>query len=697
MAKLNLWFTLSAYLLSVFLLSTTSARTDPFEVGALQELYKALNYPAHLKGWKRRGGDPCEELWTGISCSGSSVIYIQLRGLRLGGNLGGQLSNLLNLKELDVSNNKIQGEIPSSLPPNATHLNLACNSFSQYIPFSLTSVKLLRYLNLSHNSLNGPIGNVFTDLQSLRQMDLSYNNFTGNLPSSFGELKNMTKLFLQNNKFTGSVIFLANLPLSDLNIQNNNFSGVIPETFQFIANLWIGGNMFHKGANYPPWNFPWDNLPTDQNINSPPTTKPAAIESYPSIREGKHKNKRLGPGGTACIVGGATLLAVCAALLIAVRINRSHFFKLQSLKRDDSSLHSLPMSTNGDCSSDVPGVNSQSLACSSPPTISSWHILSVRHNRAERVGRRSFSASSRYLSIAKQYTLAEIQSATNSFSEGNILREGSLGSVYKAEFPGGQILVVKSINMVALSLHEEEQFLDVIWKVARLRHPNIMTLLGYCVDHRQHLLVYEYVRHLSLDDALHSNTYKPLSWSLRVRIALGIARALDYLHTSCFPPCPHCNLNASNILLDDDFMPRLCDCGLATLRPFTNNTVNIKASEMATPCSGYIAPGHGQPRVDGKKSDSYAFGILLLELLTGRKPFDMSSEEQCLVKWASSHLHDSKSLEEMVDPTIKRAFSARVLSRFADIISLCIQMHHLPPVPAQVSMAFWRSIIGRES
>ncbi|KAK6289652.1 hypothetical protein POUND7_001193 [Theobroma cacao] len=122
-------------------------------------------------------------------------------------------------------------------------------------------------------------------------------------------------------------------------------------------------------------------------------------------------------------------------------------------------------------------------------------------------------------------------------------------------------------------------------------------------------------------------------------------------------------------------MPHICDCGLAILRPFTSNAVKIKASEIAIWDSGYIAPEHGEPGSDNTKSDVYAFGVLLLELLTGRRPFDSSRprEEQSLVHWALFRLHDSESLEQMVDPSIKRTFPARSLSRFADIVSLCIQ------------------------
>nr|CAN63788.1 hypothetical protein VITISV_000288 [Vitis vinifera] len=598
MTKQHLRLFLIVIVFSVFITLQASAITDPRDVAALQDLYKELNYPPQLEKWRSYAGDPCDESWKGISCSGSTVIFIQLPGLNLGGHLGGQLHNLHNLKQL----------------------NLACNKFSQNIPNSLTFMKNLRHLNLSHNSLSGPIGNVFTGLQNLKEM------------------------FLQNNKFTGSVIFLADLPLSHL----------------------FGGNRFHPGGNYPPWDFP---LETEQNINSPPTTESSAVENYPSRKAHERKKKRLGPGGIALMVGGGTLLVSCAALLLTVRINRARAQTHKSLEGSESALHCIPTTT-------VEAEESPQILALSPPTFMSRPIPTARNVRFEKIcSRRSFSKKSRIPANAKLYTVAELQLATNSFSEENLLGEGSLGSVYKGEFPDGQVMAVKNINTVSLSLHEEEQFLDVIWTAARLRHPNIVTLLGYCVEHGQHLLVYKFVRNLSLDDALHCEVYKPLSWSLRLQIALGIARALNYLHSVCSPPIAHCNLKAANILLDEELTPHICDTGLAVLRPLTSNTVKLKASEMAIGNCGYIAPEHGQPGIDNKKSDVYAFGVLLLELLTGRRPFDSSRsrEEQSLVKWASARLHDNDSLGQMVDSGIKGTFSSKALSQYADIVSLCIQ------------------------
>ncbi|KAK3023430.1 hypothetical protein RJ639_042674 [Escallonia herrerae] len=648
---------------SASLTSLTLANTDPSDVEALQDLYTALNSPPQLSGWKSGGGDPCYNL-----------CFV--------------------LSNRDVSSNNIQGEIPYSLPPNLTHLNLACNNFTQNIPYSVTSLRYLRHMNLSHNLLSGPIGNVFTGLINLKEMydmllkDLSSNNLTGDLPSSFGSLINLTRLFLQSNRFTGSVIFLAGLPLTDLNIQDNHFSGVLPSQFQVIHNLWIGGNIFDKGGNYPPWTFPLDTIPNEQNISSPPSTVSSAIASYPSHKVRRKKKKGLGPGGVACMVGGATLVATCAALFIVVRVHQARAKKLRSVENSESSRQSLPMSTARAYSSTVPEESPAISIRNSPPLIAPSQLPPLRTKIVRVSRRRSFSRKCRIPIGAKLYTVAELQLATNYFSKENLLGEGSLGSVYKAEFPDGQVFAVKNINTVELSLNEEERFLEVIWNAARLRHQNIVQLHGYCVEHGQHLLVYEYIRNMSLYDALHSEGCMPLSWGHRLRIALGTARALSFLHTACMPSFAHSNLKAANILLDEDLTPRISDCGLAVLKPLTSNSVKLKeeldtflrASEMALCDNGYIAPEHVQPGMGNTKGDIYAFGVLLLELLTGRKPFDRG--EPSLVRWASSRLHDNESLEQMVDPTIKRTITPKGLSRFADIVSLCIQpeKEFRPPV-----------------
>ncbi|CAI9761141.1 unnamed protein product [Fraxinus pennsylvanica] len=678
MAKLCTIASLITFFFWAILAFPALASTDKSDVQALRDLFRSLDSPPQLKEWKLDGGDPCEESWTGVLCFGSSVIHLKLHGLELTGTLGFDLSNLRSLKQMDLSSNHIHGDIPYFVLPNITQLNLSGNNFSQSIPYSLVYMKHLQHLNLSHNTLSGPLGDVFNGLENLKEMDISFNNFTGDLPTSFRTLTNLTRLFLQGNKFTGSVTFLADLPLSDLNIEDNHFSGLIPENFRAIQNLWIGGNRFNNnGPNYPPWNFPFDTSHDKQNITSPPSTNLTAIESYPSHNVGRHKKKGLGAAGIVLIIGGGTLVAACAALFFLIRIHRSHREILKSLGSSRGSTRSPPVSIVRDHSPMTAEYSTHVSSFSSPPMITPSHLPPVRSKMMKVSKRKSFSKNKMSMG-AKIYSLSELQSVTNSFSEGNLLGEGSIGYVHRAEFPDGMIVAVKSINTVPLSIIEEEEFLDVIRNASRLRHSNIVTLLGYCMEHGQHLLVYEYIRNFSLDKALHCITYKPLSWGLRVRIALGVAQALNYMHSSCMPPIAHSNLKAANILLDEELMPRVCDCGLAILRTLTSYNVKLKASEMAIADGGYIAPEHFQtiqPGIANTKADVYAFGVLLLELLTGRRPFDCSrpQSEQSLVKWASFRLHDSESLGQMVDPVMTGTFSSKSLSRFADIVSLCIQ------------------------
>ncbi|KAJ4883325.1 Protein STRUBBELIG-RECEPTOR FAMILY 2 [Raphanus sativus] len=664
------WRCLAAIMLTVMLFVLAETDTDPLEVSALQDLYKSLNNPPQLRGWKLEGGDPCGEVWMGVSCSGSSIVELQLRGLELLGSLGNQLQHLHNLKNLDVSFNNLQGEISFGLPPNATQINMAYNNLTQGLPFSLPLLTSLVSLNLSHNSLSGPLGNVFSGLQ-IKEMDLSFNNLTGDLPSSFGSLMNLTSLYLQSNRFTGSIIYLSDLPLTDLNIEDNQFSGIIPSHFQSIPHLWIWGNKFHVEPNYKPWKFPLDVIPMIQNATGYPTTESSAIMNFPRPQKViKKKKKGIGAGSTVLLVGGVALLGTFFALF-TVGMSRRRAQNLAASHRSNNSIaYTLPVSTGREFS--AAPEDSQQMKRVRPPPVPQLRRVPPPPKTA---GRKSFSASCQYPAYAKLFSAAELQLATDGFSEENLLGEGPIGSVYRAKLPDGQFAAVRNIPMSSLSLHEEEKFTEVLQTASKLRHPNIVTLLGFCIDNGQHLLVYEYVGHLSLYNAMHDKVYKPLSWGLRLRIAIGVARALDYLHSSFSVPIAHSDLKATNILLDEELTPRIADCGLASLRPLTSNSVKLRASEIAIQNTGYIAPEHGQPGSSGTKSDTFALGVLLLELLTGRKAFDSSRPqgEQLLVKWASTRLHDRRSLEQMIDQGIVGTFSSRVASHYADIISLCTQ------------------------
>ncbi|ESW34299.1 hypothetical protein PHAVU_001G140900 [Phaseolus vulgaris] len=374
------------------------------------------------------------------------------------------------------------------------------------------------------------------------------------------------------------------------------------------------------------------------------------------------------------MIGGGTLMATGVALFVAIRLNKLRLQSpnLKSSENNHGSFHSYPTSATIGVSSTalqesphIPPFNSASF-------LGPVRLLSMNHNNTEEPFKKSFSTRGRSTGITKIYTVAELELATNCFSEANILGEGSLGPVYRANFPDDKILAVKKINF---SFKEEEKLLDVICTVSRLKHPNIVALNGYCLDNGKGLFVYDYVGNVTLNDALHNEACKPLSWVHRLRIALGVAQALHYLHSEFCPPVAHGNLKAANVLLDENLMPHVCNCSLVTLRALNINQVEFPANEIYIEEMGYVSPDHGQPGTSSRKRDVFAFGVLLLELLTGKKAFDRArlGEEQYLVKLAPPMLPYRASLEQLVDPRMKRTFSSKALSRYADIISLCIQ------------------------
>ncbi|KAK3009841.1 hypothetical protein RJ639_010481 [Escallonia herrerae] len=285
------------------------------------------------------------------------------------------------------------------------------------------------------------------------------------------------------------------------------------------------------------------------------------------------------------------------------------------------------------------------------------------------------------------YSLADLQAATGNFAMGRLLGEGSLGRVYRAKCSDGKVLAVKKIDSTLFHGSREGEFPEIVANISKLHHQNIAELVGYCSDQGQNLLIYEYFRNGSLHEFLHMSDdfSKPLTWNTRVRIALGTARAVEYLHEVCSPSCVHKNIKSSNILLDIELNPRLSDCGLATFHQRTSQNLG----------TGYNAPECTKPSAYTLKSDVYSFGVVMLELLTGRMPFDSSKPrfEQSLVRWAAPQLHDIDALAKMVDPALRGLYPLKSLSRFADVIALCVQLEpEFRPPMSEVVQALVRLV-----
>ncbi|KAK4351831.1 hypothetical protein RND71_027349 [Anisodus tanguticus] len=281
--------------------------------------------------------------------------------------------------------------------------------------------------------------------------------------------------------------------------------------------------------------------------------------------------------------------------------------------------------------------------------------------------------------VACSFTFKELALATQNFREANLIGEGGFGSVYKgrlesalASFLLSQVVAIKQLNLDGLQGNQE--FIVEVLMLSLLHHKNLVNLIGYCTDGDQRLLVYEFMPMGSLENHLFDLEpgKKPLSWSTRLKIAAGAAHGLEYLHCEANPPVIYRDLKSSNILLDNDFNPKLSDFGLAKLGPVGENT-HVSTRVMGT--YGYCAPEYAMSGKLTLKSDIYSLGVVLLELITGRKAYDSSRNpgEQNLVVWSRPFLKDRRKFVQMVDPLLNGQFSVRSLHHAVAITAMCIQ------------------------
>lgn len=273
---------------------------------------------------------------------------------------------------------------------------------------------------------------------------------------------------------------------------------------------------------------------------------------------------------------------------------------------------------------------------------------------------------------ARSFTFRELASATRNFKEVNLIGEGGFGKVYKGRLETGEVVAIKQLNHDGLQGFQE--FIVEVLMLSLLHHSNLVTLFGYCTDGDQRLLVYEYMPMGSLEDHLFDLDpgKAPLDWGTRMKIAVGAARGLEYLHCKANPPVIYRDLKSANILLDNDFNPKLSDFGLAKLGPVGDNT-HVSTRVMGT--YGYCAPEYAMSGKLTLKSDIYSFGVVLLELISGRKAIDGTKKpgEQNLVAWSRPYLKDRRKFAHLADPLLQGHFPVRCLHHAIAITAMCLQ------------------------
>ncbi|KAM0861039.1 hypothetical protein ACQ4PT_046158 [Festuca glaucescens] len=277
---------------------------------------------------------------------------------------------------------------------------------------------------------------------------------------------------------------------------------------------------------------------------------------------------------------------------------------------------------------------------------------------------------------ARAFTYDQLAAATDNFRADCLLGEGGFGRVYRGRLEDGLVVAVKQLDLNGVQGNRE--FVVEVLMLSLLHHDNLVSLVGYCADGEQRLLVYEYMALGSLADhllLLDRDVAKPqpgLSWETRMRIALGAARGLEYLHETANPAVIYRDLKSSNVLLDDAFCPKLSDFGLAKLGPAAGA---VERSPRVMGTYGYCAPEYIRTGQLSVKSDVYSFGVLLLELITGRRAVDSArpAAEQVLVTWATPMFKDSKRYKELADPLLREEFPERDLNQAVAVAAMCLQ------------------------
>ncbi|CAL4924788.1 unnamed protein product [Urochloa decumbens] len=276
------------------------------------------------------------------------------------------------------------------------------------------------------------------------------------------------------------------------------------------------------------------------------------------------------------------------------------------------------------------------------------------------------------------FTVEELRAATRDFSMTNFVGEGGFGPVYKGRIddrvrPGlrqPQAVAVKLLDLEGSQGHKE--WLAEVIFLGQLRHPHLVKLIGYCYQDQHRLLVYEFMARGSLEKHLFKKYSASLPWSARLKISIGAAKGLAFLHEAA-KPVIYRDFKTSNILLDSDYTAKLSDFGLAKDGPGEDET-HVSTRVMGT--QGYAAPEYIMTGHLTTKSDVYSFGVVLLELLTGRKAVDKNRppREQNLVEWARPCLNDSRRLERVMDRRLNGQYPTRAAQKAAAIAHKCLHV-----------------------
>uniref|UniRef100_A0A804LJV5 Protein kinase domain-containing protein n=1 Tax=Zea mays TaxID=4577 RepID=A0A804LJV5_MAIZE len=556
----------------------------------------------------------------------SSVQWVSVSQNTLSGDLKVPANASSVLQGVDLSNNAFSGVIPSEISKlqNLQSLNMSWNSMYGSIPASILEMKSLEVLDFTANRLNGCIP-ASKGGESLKELRLGKNFLTGNIPAQIGNCSALASLDLSHNSLTGvipeALSNLTNLEIVDLS--QNKLTGVLPKQLSNLPHL-LQFNVSHNqlSGDLPPGSF-FDTIPLSCVSDNPglcgaklnsscPGVLPKPIVLNPNTSSDPISPTELVPDGgrhhKKTILSISALVAIGAAVLIAVGVITITVLNLR-------------VRAPGSHSGAVLELSDGYLSQSPTTDMNAGKLVMFGGGNPE------FSASTHAL-LNKDCELGR----------------GGFGTVYKTTLRDGQPVAIKKLTVSSL-VKSQVEFEREVKMLGKLRHRNLVALKGYYWTPSLQLLIYEFVSGGNLHKQLHeSSTTNCLPWKERFDIVLGIARSLAHLHRH---DIIHYNLKSSNILLDGSGEAKVGDYGLAKLLPMLDRYVLSSKVQSAL---GYMAPEFACRTVKiTEKCDVYGFGVLILEILTGRTPVEYMEDDVVVLCDVVRAALDEGKVEECVD------------------------------------------------
>ncbi|KAK4781155.1 hypothetical protein SAY87_017261 [Trapa incisa] len=537
-----------------------------------------------------------------------NLQVLSIFGNRFSGKIPDTLGNLSSLVELGLNHNDLEGSIPSSLGGclQLQRLDLSRNSLSGSVPKQVMGLSSLSdWLDLSVNKLTGLIPGEIGNLGQLRLLDLSDNGLSGEVPSSIRSCDSLEKLYLQGNFFQGPIPSSLKYVkgIQELDLSRNNFTGRIPDFLGSLPFLTVLNLSFNDLEGEVPSNGNFRNMSVvsvtgnDKLCGGIPRL---GLQHCPIV----NPSKKLWQRSNFRIIVAAICVPTCLVFLA--------FAVIIIVKRKKAK---------------------ENIVEDYCPSLD---------NKFQKI------------------TYSELSLITDGFSSANLIGTGSYGSVYIGcmqghgeEFP----VAVKVFDLQKKGA--TKSFVAECESLRNIRHRNLVKIITSCssIDPERNefkALVFEFMPNGSLDKWLHgSGSRRGLSFQERLSIAADVAHALDYLHNRAHSPVVHCDLKPSNILLDMEMVARVEDFGLAKL--LYDRNVQVIHSSLSTNAFkgtiGYVAPEYGMAGEVSTRGDVYSFGILLLEMFTGKRPTDeMFMEDLSLHSFVQRAIPDR--IHEVVEPTL---------------------------------------------